>query len=162
MDEILAQQLESIDWFKNGGAPFVFDVPFPIEAVFSLSEALERCADPLWEDCTLEARNRLTAFLHKNYPEAYLDWNMITAQAKERVVLPLSKGVWRSFAKQNNCGDSFIHSVQWDVLTAIMEHEYKSCAGRPCFFQDLLKIYKAGHFPCGWEGNWPTGRLVVW
>jgi len=28
-------------------------------------------------------------------------------------------------------------------------------------FRDMWYWYRAGHWPCGWEGDWPDGRLVV-
>lgn len=27
--------------------------------------------------------------------------------------------------------------------------------------RDMWFWYQAGHWPCGWEGNWPDGRLIV-
>ena len=29
------------------------------------------------------------------------------------------------------------------------------------FFEKLFNLYKAGVWPCGWEGNYPEGQLVV-
>jgi len=30
------------------------------------------------------------------------------------------------------------------------------------YFRELLPWFYAGHFPCGWEGDWPQGRLRVY
>jgi hypothetical protein len=30
------------------------------------------------------------------------------------------------------------------------------------FFQSMMPWLRAGHWPCGWEGHWPEGRLVLW
>ncbi len=30
------------------------------------------------------------------------------------------------------------------------------------YFRDLLPWFHAGHFPCGWEGDWPEGKLRVY
>jgi hypothetical protein len=30
------------------------------------------------------------------------------------------------------------------------------------YFREQLEWYVAGHFPCGWEGEWPKGRMRVW
>jgi hypothetical protein len=27
--------------------------------------------------------------------------------------------------------------------------------------RDMWYWYRQGHWPCGWEGDWPEGRLVV-
>lgn len=29
------------------------------------------------------------------------------------------------------------------------------------YFRGLLPWYEAGHFPCGWDGEWPEGRLRI-
>ena len=29
------------------------------------------------------------------------------------------------------------------------------------FFENILQVYLAGGWPCGWEGEYPEGRLVV-
>ena len=29
-------------------------------------------------------------------------------------------------------------------------------------FQSLMPWFRSGHWPCGWEGGWPEGKLVVW
>jgi len=30
------------------------------------------------------------------------------------------------------------------------------------FFQSLMPWLRAGHWPCGWEGVWPEGKLILW
>ena len=29
------------------------------------------------------------------------------------------------------------------------------------YFREQLSWFHAGHFPCGWEGDWPNGRMRV-
>ncbi len=30
------------------------------------------------------------------------------------------------------------------------------------YFRDMLTWFRKGHFPCGWEGVWPQGRMRVY
>ena len=30
------------------------------------------------------------------------------------------------------------------------------------YFRDQLPWFRAGHFPCGWEDDWPSGRMRVY
>lgn len=30
------------------------------------------------------------------------------------------------------------------------------------YFRDQLPWFNAGHFPCGWDGDWPNGRMRVY
>jgi hypothetical protein len=162
VDEALARELEAVDWFAACGQPLEIGLQFPFARVGSWAEAIERCSDQSWEDTTLEARNRLTVFLHTHYRDNYRDWNAITVAAKDRVVTPLIDRVWRPFTERHGFGKVLVDCVSWDVLAAIMESEYKGCLGRPEFFLHLLRVYRAGHFPCAWSGEWPAGRLLVW
>ena len=70
--------------------------------------------------------------------------------------------IWRPFAERQGLGKAFTDAVSWDVLAAVMEHAYRDCSGRPTLFLQLLQVYRAGHFPCGWSGDWPDGMLLVW
>jgi hypothetical protein len=162
MDEAFAQDLESINWFASCGQPISSTVPFPVTIVDSWTVAIELCSKQSWEDFTLEAQNRLTEFLHNYHRSAYQSWNTIVITAKERIVNPLTNRIWRPFSEEHGFGKVMVDCVSWDVLGAIMEHEYRYCSDRPEFFKHLLQIYRAGHFPCGWNGDWPTGDLLVW
>jgi hypothetical protein len=161
MDEAFAAEVEAIRWFSEVGKPLpAFSIP--AVAVASKDEALKQCSDPAWEDETLEARNRLTEFLSMQHRDRDAEWNDITEAAKSRVVTPLVSRVWQPFAAQYGLGKVFVDCVSWDVLAAIMEHEYRDCRGRPVFFLYLLEVYRAGHFPCGWSGDRPGGQLLAW
>jgi hypothetical protein len=152
--------LEAVDWFAACGQSLVVSVPFPIQVVGSWAEAIESCSDQSWEDTTLEAHNRLTEFLERR--EVYPYWNTIRDTAKERVLEPLMDRVWRPFAERLGYGKVLVDCVSRDVLAAIMEYEYRGCLDRPVFFLHLLRVYRAGHFPCGWSGKWPMGLLLAW
>lgn len=30
------------------------------------------------------------------------------------------------------------------------------------FFQSLMPWLRAGHWPYGWEGEWPEGKMILW
>lgn len=162
MDEAFARELEAVDWFAACGRPLAVSLPFPVARVDNWAEAIEQCSDQSWEDTTLEARNRLTVFLHTQHGDDYRNWNTITVAAKKRVVTPLADRVWRPFAERHGLGKVLVDCVSWDVLAAIMEHEYRDCPDRPEYFLHLLRAYQAGHFPCGWFGKWPAGHLLAW
>jgi hypothetical protein len=161
VDEAFAREMEFVKWFSQCGQPLTLNMPFPVTQVGDWTEAIEQCSDQRWEETTLEARNRLTAFLFTHHRDAYSAWNTITDTVKERVITPLVDRVWQPFAERHRLGKAFVDCVSWDVLAGMMEHEYRCCSGRPMFFLHLLQVYRAGHFPCGWSGEWPAGKLIV-
>jgi hypothetical protein len=162
MDEQFAVGLEAIPWFVAVGQPPQVVAAVATVAANGQPDAMTHYSDPMWSDTTLEARNRLTSFLHQWHRDQYGRWNEVTTAAKSRVVMPLAERVWRPFADQRALGKKFVGSVSWNVLAAIMEHEFEDRVGRPTFFLHLLDVYRAGHCPCGWDGEWPDGSLVVW
>ena len=162
MDEAFIQDLQRIDWFGACGQPVSRVQPFHIMPTGSWPEAIAHCSDQAWEDATLQASNRLSAFLHHHHHRDYQQWNALAAAAKTRIVAPLAATRWRPFAEANGLDEVLVDCVSWDVLGAAMEHAYRHCDGRPAFFLPLLQVYRAGHFPCGWSGQWPDGQLLAW
>jgi hypothetical protein len=155
-------RIQAIHWFSHCGEPADFDVTMKVERVKTWSEAIRACKSQTWENVETEARNQLTMALHKLDRERYRDWNNIVCKFKDDVVIPLTKKVWEPFQQKHGLDIALVHSVEWDVLAAMMENAYMSSNHGSFFFLELLTIYEAGHFPCGWRGEWPKGSLVVY
>lgn len=162
VDDSFIAAVRAIRWFEKCGQTAAFDIPLAVQPVHSWREAMTACEARDRPDAMLDARNELTAYLHASHPREYQRWNEVTAQAKQKCVTPLSTRVWEPFARAHGYSDVLVHSTQWNVLGAIMEHEYAHCAGRPVFFLHLLEVYRSGHFPCGWVGPWPDGTLLYY
>ncbi len=77
--------------------------------------------------------------------------------AIESVVVPKATGIM----EDNKLDPLFMASVKWDILCCIMYATYESY-NPPPFIGDISHIYSCGHFPCGWKGLWPEGRLVIY
>lgn len=157
------QSLHEVAWFSRCGQELPHNLPLGAVRVTTLKKAARQWGSNQWEDTTLEARNLLTDFLSMRASGDYQNWNEITRQAKVEVVQPLAEKYWQPFMQQQGLDVNFLHCVQWDILALCMEHAYRQQHGLPQFFLELLKVYAAGHMPCGWEGGkYPKGRLLVW
>jgi hypothetical protein len=53
-------------------------------------------------------------------------------------------------------GEYLYEFVSW--LLAEIIGGAKDCT----YFREQLSWFHAGHFPCGWEGTWPLGRMRVY
>lgn len=62
--------------------------------------------------------------------------------------------------EQHNLPEGFVAQVQWDILAIAMEAEYSDVV-EPGLYSQLAKWYLAGRFPCGWQGEFPEGRVIV-
>jgi hypothetical protein len=113
-----------------------------------------------WADTVLDASNDLTEFLHAKYPTEYSRWNEIARKAREEVERGLAPLV-QVAAAEASLGSDFVDSAKWVILSALVESAYTSCRP-PVFFLRLLPVYEAGHAVCGWQGERPKGKLLVY
>ena len=115
----------------------------------------------------LEAQNQLTfaGFTLNDRHVNYQKWNDHILSLKENSYL---FRLWQEqkiapFQDQHTGIDAVVlHSVQYDILGALMENTYMRSGHSAFFFLELLMVYEAGHFPCGWVGDWPQGKLIVY
>jgi hypothetical protein len=92
--------------------------------------------------------------------DRYRKWNEITVDLKGRIEPMVSRKITNLSVAQN-LPKAFENCVRWDVLGACMEAEYSDL--RPLgFYTDLAAVYLNGHFPCGWEGLYPSGHFLVY
>jgi hypothetical protein len=158
----VAGRVWRVGWFTHVGEPLELDLTMPVERVGSWSEAAEGCRDVGWQNAQLEAVNQLTLWLHQHDRGNYQRWNECNARHREEVVTPLAESILLPHQRLHNLDDTFVQSVQLDILGALMENTYLSSGHRSFFFSELLWVYEAGHLPCGWRGEWPAGSLLVY
>ncbi len=52
---------------------------------------------------------------------------------------------------------AYIHSWAELLFCEILRSHRIDCT----YFREQLQWFHAGHFPCGWEGEWPVGKIRV-
>jgi hypothetical protein len=161
VDRAFLQNVSSIGWFRLCGQPPALTLPFVVQPVHSWHEAVAACQSEEGRSANLEARNELSSFLHEKHPRRFQRWNDLADDIKRACIAPLASEVWQPFAQRNNLPAAFVDCVSWQVLAAAVENEYRECQGLPMYFSHLLQVYRHGHFPCGWIGRWPQGKLLV-
>ena len=148
------EKVNSINWFSNCGNEFSIEsFPIKLQFVCSVSEMEQNLEDVNWENATLEARNRLTAFLHESESRKYNeDWNKVTEIHKSK--LKWIENIAKKFAEENGIGKVLIDDILWNVLGASMEEYYFSINQKvPIFFKYLMEVYSQGNIPCGIIGE---------
>jgi hypothetical protein len=78
----------------------------------------------------------------------------------ERVKKVIAPGVWPYLVQHRLPPMRILTSIEWDVLHACMEMHFADFVS-PGIYSRMLELYYEGHFPCGWEGKAPEGRLLV-
>lgn len=158
----LASRLRAIDWFSNCGKPMNLDLTMRIEPVYSWSEAERGCKDANWDNIRLEMQGQLTVWLHTYSLETYRRWNDIVRRHKSDIANPLFENVWKPNMENLGLDIKAAWSPYRDILGALMENSYLPDGHRCFFFLELMMVYEAGHFPCGWNGEFPAGKLIVY
>ena len=152
--------LEKIDWFCNCGNNIDFSYKHNLKKINSLNETVKLCNSIEWENFQLEKRNELTLFLNRTRKNESTEWNTITGGIKNY----LNNGIFQSALeklKQSDLPDSIFASVEWDILSYYQEIAYEKY-NIPTFYSQLIPIYKNGHIPCGYEGVFPNGTILVY
>lgn len=150
------QQLENVEWFAKVG---VKDAQKAI-VLSSWEEAIEHCSSMEWENLCLEAQNQYCERLCERSKERFNQWNAMVETVKATTV-PLVQRKTEAVVRRNNLPQVFENMVHWDILGVCMESEF-SDVHPPGFFASNAYWYINGHFPCGWEGEFPKGMLVIY
>ena len=152
----LLNQLDRFDWFTNVGGL----LPSSVARAATWREAGAICKTKASSNVALAASNLLTERLYYDHPKRYHRvWNSLVL-AINPIWRPLCEARMRPIQIANKLSEEFVHAVDWDIVGACMEIEYADLIP-PRYFKDRLDWYLAGHFPCGWEGDFPEGRLIV-
>lgn len=150
------QRLEAASWFCKVGK---LDTENPIIVLSSWGEAMEHCQSPDWGALKLEAANRYRERLIERSKERFELWNII-AKGLKSTTIPFVSRMLEEVIRKNNLPKAFQDTVQWDVLHLCMEAEYADVLP-PGFYAAQGYWYTCGHFPCGWQGEFPKGTRII-
>jgi hypothetical protein len=133
------EELDTIPWLKNVGQPLD---SHEVKQLF------------FWDDAWshLQNENWINASFHNHVDSLNPIWDI----AYDKALQAVSKSV--------NCheleeGISVADAVAYDLAAAAVE----IATGSSCiFFTNLIKWYRLGHWPCGWDDRYPEGKLIVY
>lgn len=148
-------KLRNVEWFRAVGT-YKDDLSIPLH---SWPQAMAACASAKWQGIILEAANQYCERLAERSRERFNRWNDIVNEVKP-VILQLVEEKCRKVIEKEKLPRVFLDSVQWDILHLAMEAEYHDVSP-PGFFASQSYYYWKGHFPCGWDGDFPNGKLLV-
>ena len=148
--------LESAVWFVHVGQN---DTGAAI-VLRSWQEAITHCGSPEWKKLCLEAANQFAERLAERSPKRYEMWNEIVDDLKP-ITIPFVRRKTKLVVDQHHLPRIFEAVVQWDILHVCLEAEYADVFP-PAFYASQAYWYMKGHFPCGWQGNFPEGKLIIY
>lgn len=149
--------LESANLFKNVGKPL--DGTFARVESWDTALASYRMVES--DNVSIRASNELANQLPR---PVYQQWNRVSAAAKEPVLKILEKKIAESVS-MNYAPESMLElyklNMAWDLVHKIFECEFAEYL-TTSYFGEKTELYLGGYFPCGWEGDYPIGRFIVY
>lgn len=149
-------ELERASWFSRVG---VRDTENAI-VLSSWVEAVEQCSSTDWENLCLEAANQYRERLQERSPGALVIWNELAVSLTPTVRALVRRKV-DGVLRVHHLPRVFEDTVQWDILHTCLEAEFADVFP-PGFFASQAYWYSVGHFPCGWQGDFPRGQLIIY
>jgi hypothetical protein len=121
---------------------------------------MESCSSPEWEDLQLEVLNQFREYIAGRSMERLNLWNALLHEVHE-VTRPLVGRKIAAVVRENGPPKCFGVQVTHDISLLCMELEYANICP-PGLFTRMGYLYVDGHFPCGWLGIVPEGKLIVY
>jgi hypothetical protein len=154
----VTDRVKLLKWFAHVGENTPIECDVEVIRLSSWTDAVAHCASAEWEETQLAARNATTQYLSAYHRDEYQKWNLYAAEAKQ-VLAPDFERL-AEYLSTHGLDKIVGDSTRWDIYSAVLQEQYWHL-GVPKFFLDLFPFYEAGHFPCGWRGEWPKGALVI-
>lgn len=137
--EAFMESLRTIPWFENVGKP-ISDKS--VKQVFSWAEAWKYLQKDSWFNAPFHDH---IDQMHPICKEAYIiARDAVTESGNDH---ELEKGINVSLEAAYTAS-----GAAYEIATDSKDR----------FFVGLMKWYQKGHWPCGWEGTYPEGRLIVY
>jgi hypothetical protein len=149
-------RLEKASWFSRVG---VSEGPSAV-IVASWPQAIELCDSAEWEDLQGEVLNQYRECIQRCSKERLHLWNDTVDEVK-KVTRPLVDRKIATLVRENKLPKIFNIQVNYDITLVCMESEYADMCP-PGFFTSIGHWYVNGHFPCGWWGVYPEGKLMIY
>ena len=157
--------LERIPWLSSLGKQGATALDFEIKVVTDRQTAESLFHSDDWTDAKTEAQGDLTGYLAKYHYSSYGGfWNNLAKESRglveKAVSLKLTEAIMADLLPSG-----MLQPILVDINRAALEIAYRRRFPKaPVFFERLLKVYEAGHLPCGWDGkmsDWPAGMVMV-
>jgi hypothetical protein len=150
------EKLERVDWFSKVGVP---DTEVAV-VLSSWDQAIEHCSSVEWENLSIEAMNQYRMRVLERSKDRFNRWSAVAKELQTKTI-PLVERKTEGVVRQNSLPKRFGDMVQWDILGVCLESEYADVFP-PSFYTSQAFWYVKGHFPCGWQGDFPNGKPIVY
>lgn len=154
--------LDKTRWLEQVGQPWqerVVDRPDDVTIIRSWDESLIIFGEDLRYNANgvLEAPCARVDPILERYPERKAWWQKARDDAKRYTVL-------RGWAPQTLAREQrdLIFEYLYEFVSMLLAEIIAAPEAECTYFREQLPWFHAGYFPCGWDGDWPEGRMRVY
>lgn len=155
----LVERLMKVQWFANCGNKNAVS-KCEIKYVTKVEAAEKYCSSARWENITLNCLHNISSQVPKKRYGVGVEWNDVVSEIKEKFIPKLEEFVNKKWEEKYELSKVFCIEFKWILLGFLMSNCYKEFWHEP-LFDEVLSIYEQGYFPCGWQGRFPEGKLLL-
>lgn len=155
------EEILNCQWLQRCGEKDSFK--FDVEYLDSKSDIEKNINSAKWENLCLDRMGDFTTYLLKKHKAEYNKyWNDEIRIIKKEYISEISEKVNQSLLNKgfNDLAVSILDDIKMNILSIFML-EYYSYYYSSDFYNNMLEIYLTGHLPCGWTGNYPEGKFII-
>lgn len=154
----LGEVLLTVPWFESIGQPL--DAPNAAKRVMSMRKTIRSFRSSHWDSTILEARNGITETLFAKDHDLLDKWNEIV-YATNDLFEDRFRILYEKLVKLHGVPEKNWTQFMGTLGMACSESEYIDVLPLG-FFSEIVSWYMVGHFPCGFDGEYPNGQLMVY
>lgn len=159
LEKEFVESILNCQWLQRCGQ--IDSLGFEVEYLNNKKVVEKNINSVKWENICLDKKGDFTTYLFKNHKAEYNKyWNDEVETIKEQYLSKITEKVNMALINSGLSVD-ILDDISMNLLSIFMLEyysEYYSCD----FYNKMLKIYLAGHLPCGWIGEYPDGKFIVY
>lgn len=155
--------LDKTRWLKRVGEPWLEQVDASLDGdSVTVIRSWEEALTIFDEDSRYNANGVLEAPCSRVdpvftcFPERVAWWQKAREDAKRCTAL--YSWIPRSLSQEHQ---DLLFENLWEFVSMVLAEIIASPEAECMYFREQLPWFHAGHFPCGWDGDWPNGRMRV-
>lgn len=156
----MVEELMNCKWLQHCGEEQNAQYDFEVLHQKDHAKAMKTITSIDWENICLEESGNITAYLSiHNKVEYNKNWNLLVKKIKSEVLPHIVEKIQEGVIIKN-LPEGVIDDIKFNLVTILISDAFSDCYSSK-FYRNLYQIYLSGHLPCGWEGEFPNGRIIV-
>lgn len=155
-EEFIEKMMEC-EWLQRCG--MIDEFSFEVEYV-KKKKAEKLIKSIKWENLCLDRKGDFTVYLTLNHREERKLWNKMVEKIKENYMPQIREKI-NQYLLINELTPRILNDISFNIIILFMLEYYSEFYSSE-FYENMMEIYLSGHLPCGWEGEYPEGKFLVY